>query len=150
MAVGHAAFELVQAEPVGYTYADAQHWDDTQFAIPNAAVQAVVTLYYQTTSKEYIEFLLNENTTDDRGQIAFDQWVLHGKSAPAEMDMGVIDLTPAIPGDLDGDGVVGAADLLILLASWGPCADCKDCPADLDGNCTVGASDLLILLSNWG
>ena len=53
-------------------------------------------------------------------------------------------------GDLNGDGVVGAADLLILLASWGPCADCKDCPADLDGNCTVGASDLLILLANWG
>lgn len=53
-------------------------------------------------------------------------------------------------GDLDCDGVVGAADLLVLLTSWGPCADCGDCPADLDGNCTVGASDLLILLANWG
>ena len=146
----NAAFELVQAEPVGYTYADDQHWDDTQFPLPKGAAQAVVTLYYQTTSKEYIEFLLNENTTDDRGQIAFDQWVLHGKSAPAEMDMGVIDLTLGIPGDLNGDGVVGAADLLILLASWGPCGDCDDCIADIDGNCTVGASDLLILLANWG
>ena len=57
---------------------------------------------------------------------------------------------PNIPGDLDGDGSVGAADLLILLASWGPCGDCDDCSADLDGNCTVGASDLLILLANWG
>ena len=56
----------------------------------------------------------------------------------------------AIPGDIDGDGVVGASDLLLLLANWGPCGDCKDCPADLDGNCTVGASDLLILLANWG
>ncbi len=56
----------------------------------------------------------------------------------------------AIPGDLNGDGVVGVADLLILLANWGPCADCDDCPADLDGNCTVGVSDLLILLVNWG
>ena len=53
-------------------------------------------------------------------------------------------------GDLNGDGTVGAADLLILLASWGPCDDCNDCPADLDGNCTVGAIDLLILLVNWG
>ncbi|MEE8154935.1 MAG: hypothetical protein V3T53_08225 [Phycisphaerales bacterium] len=146
----NAAFELVQAKPVGYTYDDGQYWDDTQFAIPKAAVQAVVTLYYQTTSKEYIEFLLNENTTDDRGQIAFDQWVLHGKSAPAEMDMGVIDLAPSIPGDLNGDGTVGAADLLILLANWGPCGDCDDCIADIDGDCTVGASDLLILLVNWG
>ena len=55
-----------------------------------------------------------------------------------------------IPGDLDGDGSVGASDLLILLASWGPCDDCDDCPADIDGNCNVGASDLLILLANWG
>lgn len=55
-----------------------------------------------------------------------------------------------IPGDLDGDGSVGASDLLILLANWGRCADCDDCNADIDGDCTVGASDLLILLSNWG
>ena len=56
----------------------------------------------------------------------------------------------AVPGDLDGDGHAGASDLLILLVSWGPCADCDACNADLDGNCTVGAIDLLILLSNWG
>ncbi|MEE9131269.1 MAG: VCBS repeat-containing protein [Phycisphaerales bacterium] len=56
---------------------------------------------------------------------------------------------PCPPGDLDGDGVVGASDLLILLVHWGPCADCDDCIADIDGNCTVGASDLLILLTNW-
>ena len=55
-----------------------------------------------------------------------------------------------IPGDLDGDGSVGVSDLLILLASWGPCDDCKDCIADLDGDCTVGVGDLLILLANWG
>ena len=58
--------------------------------------------------------------------------------------------TPAIPGDIDGDGIVGLSDLLILLAEWGPCGDCEDCPADLDRDCTVGLSDLLILLANWG
>ena len=56
----------------------------------------------------------------------------------------------SITGDIDGDGTVGASDLLILLANWGSCADCDDCAADLDGNCTVGAADLLILLANWG
>lgn len=55
-----------------------------------------------------------------------------------------------VVGDLDGDGHVSTSDLLILLASWGPCGDCNNCPADLDGNCVVGTSDLLILLSNWG
>ena len=49
--------------------------------------------------------------------------------------------------DLDANGSVGAADLLTLLASWGPC---KGCPADFDGNDDVGVSDLLILLANWG
>jgi hypothetical protein len=55
-----------------------------------------------------------------------------------------------IPGDIDGDGSVGVKDLLILLGSWGPCADCNDCIADLDDDCTVGVGDLLILLGNWG
>lgn len=54
------------------------------------------------------------------------------------------------PGDLNGDGTVGSADLLILLSTWGTCADCDDCVADLDGDCNVGASDLLIMLVNWG
>ncbi len=55
-----------------------------------------------------------------------------------------------IPADLNGDGVVGAGDLIILLGNWGRCADCGDCPADLDGDCTVGATDLIILLGDWG
>ena len=51
------------------------------------------------------------------------------------------------PADFDGDGSVGATDLLLLLGSWGPC---KGCPADFDENGNVGASDLLTLLVNWG
>ena len=52
--------------------------------------------------------------------------------------------------DLDCNGSVGAADLLSLLVSWGPCPPKADCPADFDGNGSVGASDLLALLVNWG
>lgn len=54
---------------------------------------------------------------------------------------------PSQVGDLDGDGVVNAADLSILLGSWGSCAG--SCPADLDGDGSVGASDLGILLGQW-
>ncbi len=54
------------------------------------------------------------------------------------------------PGDLDGDGVIGSFDLILLLGAWGRCAECGDCVADLDGDCSVGATDLLILLGNWG
>ncbi|MHC4414829.1 MAG: hypothetical protein ACYS0G_06050 [Planctomycetota bacterium] len=53
-------------------------------------------------------------------------------------------------GDLDGDGVVGIVDLLMLLGTWGPCGACDHCPADLDGDCAVGITDLLLLLANWG
>ena len=54
--------------------------------------------------------------------------------------------------DIDGDGVVGVADLLILLGAWGPCTPTQEqeCLADLDEDATVSVSDLLILLANWG
>ncbi len=52
--------------------------------------------------------------------------------------------------DLDASGSVGVADLLSLLASWGPCPPKADCPADFDDNDDVGVSDLLVLLANWG
>ncbi len=57
-----------------------------------------------------------------------------------------------ILGDLDGDGHVGTADMLALLAAWGACpGPCPPtCPADLDGDCSVGTADFLILLANWG
>jgi parallel beta-helix repeat protein len=53
----------------------------------------------------------------------------------------------ALPCDLDGDGVVGVLDFLVLLGAWGtnPIH-----PADFDGDGDVGVTDLLILLANWG
>lgn len=54
------------------------------------------------------------------------------------------------PGDLNGDGVVGTTDLLLLLGAWGRCGDCGDCAPDFDGDCIVGTGDLILLLGNWG
>jgi hypothetical protein len=65
---------------------------------------------------------------------------------------GILLLTPASrAADLDGDGIVGIGDLLMMLASWGPCVrPCiASCPADLDGDCEVGIGDLLTLLADW-
>ena len=148
----NAGFEAVQAEPVGYSYADGQHWDDTSFIIPPDTFQAVVTIYFQLTSREYIEFLRDEvQLPDNRGLIAYDQWEKQGKSAPVDMDMGSIELAPILVGDLDNDGVVDITDFLGLLANWGPCpAPCPPiCPGDLDGDCDVGIEDFLLLLANW-
>lgn len=81
----NAAFEEGQANPVAYSYADGEYWDDTTFPIHPAGRKVRVTVYFQTTSKEYIEFLESENTTNDAGSIAYDQWVLGGKSEPVAM-----------------------------------------------------------------
>jgi hypothetical protein len=58
----------------------------------------------------------------------------------------------ACTGDANGDGLVNAADVSIVLGSWGPCTQpCEpSCPADFDGDCIVGTSDLAILLGGWG
>ena len=48
--------------------------------------------------------------------------------------------------DLDKDGRVNGADLAILLASWGACADCR---ADVNGDGTVGGEDLSLILGGW-
>ena len=49
-------------------------------------------------------------------------------------------------GDLDGDGIVGIDDLLIVISSWG---SCDGCPADFDNNGEVGIDDLLVVIANW-
>jgi len=75
----------VQSPPVAYTYADGQHWDDTQYVLPQGAVRVEVTYYYQTTSKGYLEFLRDANTTNTLGQELYDSWANNGRSAPVVM-----------------------------------------------------------------
>ncbi|MGB0324120.1 MAG: hypothetical protein ACPGGL_01135 [Phycisphaerales bacterium] len=52
-----------------------------------------------------------------------------------------------VVGDVNGDGEVGFADLLLVLARWGEA--CGDCPEDLSGNGVVDFDDVLALLTNW-
>ncbi len=141
----NAAYTAIGSGPIGYAYADGQHWDDTTFAIPAGATGATVTLFYQTSSKEYMEFLRDANYTDTTGQTAYDAWEQTGKSAPVAMDAAALKLAPVNPADLDGDGVVSASDLSILLGNWGASG-----VGDIDGNGVVNAGDLSALLAAWG
>jgi hypothetical protein len=66
------------------------------------------------------------------------------------MSQGVVQIMigPApVIGDVTGDGIVNTADLLAVISSWGPCANC---PADLNGDGIVNSADLLIVINNWG
>ena len=61
--------------------------------------------------------------------------------------VGTVEVSLPCPADLNGDGEVGPADLAMLLAAWGICADC---PADLSNDGEVGPLDLATLLASWG
>ncbi len=49
-------------------------------------------------------------------------------------------------GDVNGDGLVGAADMALALGSWGP-VHAQPTDVNRDGN--VGAADIALLLGNW-
>ena len=51
------------------------------------------------------------------------------------------------PGDLNGDGVVGGADLALMITTWGPCTACD---ADLNGDGDVNGNDLGLMFAAWG
>ncbi|MCX6049365.1 MAG: multiheme c-type cytochrome, partial [Chloroflexi bacterium] len=55
----NAAFAARDAGPVAYSYPDAQYWDITNYPLAPGATQISVTLYYQTASDEYLDFLKN-------------------------------------------------------------------------------------------
>jgi subtilisin family serine protease len=54
-----------------------------------------------------------------------------------------------LPGDVDGDGVVNVADLVAVVAAWGPCPPAGGCAADGDGDGAVGVTDLLLVILHW-
>ena len=62
------------------------------------------------------------------------------------IDYPFADLGTTMPGDINGDGVVGVEDVLAVIAAWGPCAGCGE---DLNGDGVVDVSDLLALLGLW-
>jgi len=78
----NAGLQAIQSPVVDYAYADGQYWDDTEYTLPAEAESVYVTLYYQTTTKEYIEFLRDENTTNSAGQDLYTNWVAQGMVPP--------------------------------------------------------------------
>jgi hypothetical protein len=119
MGFTNEGFASVQAAPVAYTYADGQYWDDTQYAIPDGARRADVAVYYQTSTKEYMEFLRDNagGTPDSPGQVAYDQWVMWGKSAPALMDSASLKFGGCAC-DWNNDTVVNSQDFFDFLTCF--------------------------------
>jgi uncharacterized repeat protein (TIGR01451 family) len=77
-----AAFDEPGLRPVGATYRDGQHWDDTLYVLPEETGCLLATLYYQTASGEYVDFLRANGGID--GKALGDIWE-SSKSPPQVM-----------------------------------------------------------------
>lgn len=95
----NAAFASFGGTPVdpsvpGPRYADGQNWDLASWALPAGTRSVSARLFYQSTSKEYVEFLHDENVTNTAGTTLRDAWIAHGRSAPVAMasDSTVLDV----------------------------------------------------------
>jgi len=78
-----------------------------------------------------------------------------GVEAIANVQSWGIEITPPCPADISADGLVGLADLLAVLAAWGPCAvgaPCQGANVATDGTSAgaVDFADLLLVLTAWG
>jgi hypothetical protein len=91
-------------------------------------LQAGLTYYWQVVAR------------NPAGQTAGPTWSFQVAAAPH------------VPGDVNGDGHVDVADVLLVADSFGLCAGAPgyDARCDLDGSGCVDVSDLLIVAHNWG
>src|SRR5690606_5915468 len=48
--------------------------------------------WYQTTSRPYVEWLRDNNTTDESGDYLYEVWEKYGKAPPVEMASTVVNL----------------------------------------------------------
>lgn len=145
----NAAYAGFGGAPVGASYADGQHWDVSTYAIPPGARSVEVRLYYQSLSKEYVEFLRDENTTDGNGLAMYNLWADNGKCPPELMESLTLSLHPNILGDLNCDGEVNILDINpFILALGNPAGyalafpDCKLELGDINGDSEVNVLDI--------
>lgn len=162
--------DSVESLLIGHPIMDIiEHMDDPEYAALVALVESAGSATHVTGDDP--PFLIAHGTADttvppDQSTALHDSLLAEsveaalrlvdgeGHGLPPVEDEAVYDwladhLVPAVPGDVNGDGVVDVADLLAMLAAWGDCPGGPDCPADLDGDGTVDAADLLALLANW-
>ncbi len=142
----NAAYADFGGSPVDYSYADGQYWDDTYYNIPLEANSVEVKLYYQSTSKEFIEFLRDENKTTNDGNDMYDIWVNNGKCPPELMQSDEITLT--LQTDFNGDGV-DFTDFAIFASYWGNDCDIDCGLANLDNIGGIDAADLARFVETW-
>jgi hypothetical protein len=95
----NAAFETFGGAPVDPygpvpRYPDGQNWDVASYSLPAEARYVSAELYYQSTSKEYVEFLQSENNTNSAGDDMYNLWNNNGKCPPVLMNADSTEIVP--------------------------------------------------------
>ncbi len=132
----NAAYEAIDAAPVGQAYADGEYWDDVTYPVGPDAVRAEVVLYYQTTSREYVEFLRDEDITTIAGPLLFDLWDQADHGPPVEMARVFVEPDPKVLGACRKNiEKLQARYFKTYLSEWGDCyaAESSGLPCDDPG-----------------
>ncbi len=160
-----------ETQPVNYLYPETSpgsgvlvNYDVTNYSIPIplgtiSPVTVTATLRYQTTTKEYVEFLRDqalENSfpadcierssgfpSRSRGEILYEMWTRHGRSAPVDMTSASAssNVSP-VPADCS-DGTDNDGDGLVDYPHDPDCSTPEDDleAPDADGDGVLDASD---------
>ncbi|MBT5584136.1 MAG: hypothetical protein HOJ54_09045, partial [Phycisphaerae bacterium] len=123
-------FEVVNVD-VQFSHNGGQTWDTVETATADDGLHYVVAPDVSTSNG-----LIRVLARDADGNV--------GGDVSGEFEI----VGTAVPGDVDGDGVVNVNDVLLIVSNWGPCDGL--CPADLDGDGHVGVNDVLLVLGYYG
>jgi hypothetical protein len=89
-----ARFEAEGAGAVAADYADGQYWAEMRFDAPNDAASAIVTVYYQMMTHEYVEALDRGNHTNGWGEILYDLWKRTDQAPPVAIAEQTLPIPP--------------------------------------------------------
>ncbi|MSR17775.1 MAG: choice-of-anchor B family protein [Phycisphaerales bacterium] len=93
----------------------------------------LISDYVTPSDMVQVRFVARDTGTGSLVEAGVDDVRIIGYQCPA-----------AVPGDLDGDGVVSGGDLAVLLGQWGSAGS-----GDFDQSGAVDGSDLAYLLAHW-
>jgi hypothetical protein len=78
----NAKLNEYQSPVIEASYADGVNYDVVNYTVPSTTTRVEAKLYYQTTTKEFVTFLRDQNTTNTAGTELYTLWDRHGRSAP--------------------------------------------------------------------